>query len=104
VPTSAYFDKLYGRNHWKFSNVISLSIGQGELGITPLQMANTTAIIANGGYYYIPHVVHAIGNRKYLPKEFTTRQFCKVKPEHFFAVQDGMQKNHGSRYGSWVGS
>ncbi|MBL7925787.1 MAG: penicillin-binding protein 2 [Bacteroidia bacterium] len=92
VPTSAYFDKLYGRNHWKFSNVISLSIGQGELGITPLQMANTTAIIANGGYYYIPHVVHAIGNRKYLPKEFTTRQYCKVAPEHFFAVQDGMQK------------
>ncbi|MEO8146483.1 MAG: penicillin-binding protein 2 [Bacteroidia bacterium] len=92
VPTSQYFDKLYGRNHWKFSNVISLSIGQGELGITPLQMANTIAVIANRGFYYVPHVVHAIGNRKYLPKEFTVKNYSKVAPEIFDIVQDGMQK------------
>lgn len=92
VPTSQYFDKLYGKHHWKFSNVVSLSIGQGELGITPLQMANTVATIANRGYYYVPHVVHAIGNRKYLPKEFTTRNYSKVAAEYFDIVQDGMQK------------
>lgn len=92
VPTSQYFDKLYGQHHWKFSNVISLSIGQGELGITPLQMANTVAAIANRGYYYVPHVVHAIGTRKYLPKEFTVKNFTKVAPEYFDMVQDGMQK------------
>lgn len=72
VPTASLFNKIYGKNRWKYSNIISLAIGQGELGITPLQMANVTAIIANKGFYYIPHFKKQTGqNSKYSEKHFT---------------------------------
>ena len=61
VPSTAYFDRYYGKNRWKALTVISMAIGQGELGTTPLQMANMTAAIANRGYYYTPHIVKSIG-------------------------------------------
>jgi cell division protein FtsI/penicillin-binding protein 2 len=50
-------DKIYGRYRWQALTTISLGIGQGELGITPLQMANATASVANRGYYITPHIV-----------------------------------------------
>ena len=62
VPSTAYFDRYYGKNRWKALTVISMAIGQGEIGTTPLQMANMTAAIANRGYYYTPHIVKSIGN------------------------------------------
>ncbi|NBV05136.1 MAG: penicillin-binding protein 2, partial [Cytophagia bacterium] len=71
VPSPDYYDKIYGKNRWKSSTIISLSIGQGEFGITPLQMAHTMAIFANKGYYYTPHLVKAIdGNPKRIPAKF----------------------------------
>ena len=57
VPSYNYYDDLYGRNRWKFSNIYSLSIGQGELLVTPLQIVNLINIIANKGYYYKPHLI-----------------------------------------------
>ena len=57
IPTSAYYDKIYGRGHWKHSSVVSLSIGQGEIGATPLQIANLAAILANRGWYVTPHII-----------------------------------------------
>jgi penicillin-binding protein 2 len=60
IPSIRYYDKVFGKKAWKASNVISLGIGQAEMGITPLQNANLVAIIANKGWYYPPHVVKAI--------------------------------------------
>ena len=60
VPTIGYYDRVYGQNRWKFSNIYSLSIGQGETLVTPLQMANLGAILANKGYFYQPHIVKSI--------------------------------------------
>lgn len=60
VPTIEYYDKVYGAKRWKYSNIGSLSIGQGELLVTPLQMANLGAIMANRGYYITPHIVDRI--------------------------------------------
>ena len=60
VPDKNYFDDLYGKNRWKFSNIYSLSIGQGELLVTPIQMANLAAIIANRGKYISPHIIRSI--------------------------------------------
>ncbi|OEK02525.1 penicillin-binding protein 2 [Roseivirga sp. 4D4] len=57
VPDASYYDRLYDNKPWKYSNVASLSIGQGELLVTPVQMANVAAIIANRGHYYKPHLV-----------------------------------------------
>ena len=62
VPTSSFYDKAY-RGRWNGLTVISLAIGQGELGCTPLQMANFAATIANRGNYKIPHVVKRIHDR-----------------------------------------
>ena len=66
VPSTAYFDRYYGKNRWKALTVISMAIGQGELGTTPLQMANMTAAIANRGYFYTPHIVKSIGKMNLL--------------------------------------
>ena len=52
IPTSKYYDRIYGARHWRFSNIVSLSIGQGEIGATPLQIANLAAIMANRGWGY----------------------------------------------------
>lgn len=62
VPTPEYYNKVYKNQSWKSLTIISLGIGQGELGVTPLQMANMTAAIANRGYYYTPHFVTAIAS------------------------------------------
>ena len=57
IPDAAYYDKVYGKGRWKATTVISLSIGQGELLLTPLQIANMACILANRGYYMTPHIV-----------------------------------------------
>ncbi|MGC9344559.1 MAG: penicillin-binding transpeptidase domain-containing protein, partial [Bacteroidales bacterium] len=67
VPTPSYYDRYYGVGRWNFLTVISLAIGQGELGITPLQMANMTAAIANRGYYITPHVLKEIRSGEEIP-------------------------------------
>ncbi len=57
IPSVEFYDKLYGKQRWKTSNIRSLDIGQGEMLVTPLQMANLVAIIANRGFYYTPHLI-----------------------------------------------
>ncbi len=92
VPTVEYYNKFFGKGSWKSSTIISLSIGQGELGITPLQMANVACIIANKGYYYVPHVVKEIGAKHYLPAPFKIKHHTLIDPAYFDIIQDGMQK------------
>ena len=89
VPSADYYNRIYN-NRWNSYTVISLSIGQGEMGCTPLQMANMAAIIANRGYYYIPHVVKKIEGRDTINSRFTQRHYTKVAPEHFNSVVEGM--------------
>ena len=91
VKQSQYFEKIFGKN-WRSSNVISLSIGQGEVGLTPLQMANVSATIANRGFYYTPHVVRSIGDNNFVPAEFKVKHRTMVAPEFFDTVVAGMAK------------
>ncbi len=90
VPTSDYYDQVYGKGHWNFLTVRSLAIGQGELGITPLQMANLAAIIANRGYYYIPHVVKEIEGEQEIDERFLDRHYVSIDSIHFVDVVEGM--------------
>jgi len=60
VPTPEYYNKIYGKGQWHANTIISLSIGQGEILMTPLQMANGYALIANRGYYYTPHLIKKV--------------------------------------------
>ncbi len=89
VPESSYYDRIY-RNSWNPLTVISLSIGQGELGCTPLQMANYAATIANRGYYYIPHIVKEVEGEAELDPKFKERHYTKVDSKHFDPIVEGM--------------
>lgn len=93
VPTAAYYNKKHGKGMWKFSTAVSVGIGQGELLITPLQMANMTAIIANRGYYYIPHFAKEFeGDTTGILDRFKERHYTKVHPMHFEPVVNGMAR------------
>ena len=99
VPDSKYYDRRYHKGGWKSLTVISLSIGQGELGCTPLHLANLCATIANRGFYYIPHIIkdsetHRIDDR-YRERHYTAVDTC-----HFPKVINGMYRAVNSGYGS----
>ena len=89
VPDRAYYDRVY-RGSWNSLTVLSLSIGQGELGCTPLQMANLAAIIANRGYYYIPHIVKKIEGQDSIDRRFYERHYTMVEPKYFEPIIEGM--------------
>ena len=89
VPDRKFYDRRY-RGAWNSQTVLSLSIGQGELGCTPLQMANLAAIIANRGYYYIPHIVRSVEGRDSLDSRFYEKHYTKVDPKHFEPIVEGM--------------
>ena len=97
VPYSDYFNKLYPKNRggWRSPTIISMGIGQGEIQLTTLQMANMAATIANKGYYYIPHFAKGFLKNDTLlqkPKKFREKINVPVNPAHFYPIIDGMQK------------
>lgn len=91
APTVEYYNKKFKGNWWRALTIRSLAIGQGELGVTPIQMANCGAILANRGYYYEPHFIKEI-------EKDTLRSSIKVKHEtgiedrHFDPVYQGMMQ------------
>ena len=99
IPDSKYYNKVYGKGGWKATTVISLSIGQGEIGCTPLHLANLCATIANRGFYYIPHIIkdseHVTIDRKYKERHYTM-----VDTTHFPKVVGGMYRAVNSGFGS----
>lgn len=93
VPSVAYYNRVFGKGHWKSNTVVSLGIGQAELMLVPLQMANVVAIIANKGYYYIPHCLKGIGKKKELDTKFREKHLTAVtNPVFYDNVADGMEK------------
>lgn len=89
VPNRELYDRRY-RGVWNSLTLISMSIGQGELGCTPLQMANLAATIANRGHYYTPHIIKKIEGRDSIDTRFYERHDTGVEPKHFNVVVDGM--------------
>lgn len=90
VPQSTYYDKFYGRHHWNAHTIISLAIGQGELGVTPIQMANFCATIANRGWYYTPHVIKEIDGIPLIDSTYTIKHHTGIDKNNFDLVVDGM--------------
>ena len=91
VPSADYYNRKYHGN-WNSLTIISLAIGQGELGTTPLQMANLAATMANRGHYYIPHVVKSIAGQDSIDSRFYEKQYTMVSPHHFAPIVEGMYK------------
>lgn len=91
IPATTYFDKYYGMNRWKATTVLSMAIGQGEVGATPLQMANTTAAIANRGYFYTPHIVKSVGEEHKIDQLFVTKHSISIDTANFEKIVLGME-------------
>jgi penicillin-binding protein 2 len=91
IAPVSYFNRYYGANHWNALTTISLSIGQGEILITPLQMANLAATIANKGYYIIPHVVKEIENVDTIESRFYKKHMINIDTSNFVLVIRGME-------------
>ena len=91
IPNSAFYDKAY-RKSWNGLTVISISIGQGEVNLTPLQIANLSATIANRGYYLVPHVVKKIESEP-IDTLYTRRHYTKATRRAYDYVVAGMRSS-----------
>ncbi len=92
IPDVAYYDRKYGKVGWAFSTIYSVSIGQGEVLVAPLQMANLAAIFANKGWYYDPHVVRAVGHPDSVQQKYLTKHITDVDPKWYDHIQEGMRR------------
>ena len=88
IPNSKFYNKVLKRNNWNAHNIISIAIGQGEILVTPVQIANFAAVAANRGYYYVPHVVR---ERKG-PFRYTlyAKTLCGYRSLYFEIIAQGM--------------
>lgn len=122
IPTQKYFNRYFGETGWRALTIRSLSIGQGEVLVTPLQLANTMAVIANEGYYITPHLnksdtmlrrKHITSvDKKYFPVvnegmwrvfEFGTGRYYKVDSLSMCGKTGTVQNNHGKDHSLFVG-
>jgi penicillin-binding protein 2 len=90
IPASTFYDKRYNKR-WKFSNIISNAIGQGEISATPLQLANMTAAIANRGHYYPPHIIKSVGDSHAIDRKFVTKHSISIDTANFEKIVLGME-------------
>jgi penicillin-binding protein 2 len=94
IPDSKFYDYRYRREAtgWKATYMLSIGIGQGELMLTSVQMANIAAAIANRGFFITPHLVKSFVNSDIkIPQEFTTKKYMRIDRQHYTPVIDGMQ-------------
>ena len=99
IPDSKYYNRVYRKGGWKATTVISLSIGQGEIGCTPLHLANLCATIANRGFYYTPHIIKDSENVT-IDQKYKEKNYTMVDTTHFHKVIGGMYRAVNSGYGS----
>lgn len=90
IPNAQYYDKAY-RGSWNGMTIISISIGQGEVNLTPLQIANLGATIANRGWFITPHVVKEIEGEP-LDSLYTTRRYTMASEKNYDIVVKGMRE------------
>jgi penicillin-binding protein 2 len=94
IPTGKTYDKAYAGWKWDGKTILSNAIGQGEVLMTPIQLANFMATIANRGYYYTPHIVKKIeGNL--IDKSFRTKHTTSIDRKYFDPIVEGMNAVYG---------
>ncbi len=94
IPDSAYMDRRFGKRQWGLGDLINLGIGQGVISVSPLQVAQMTSTIANGGYRIKPHLVQSIqqSNSEVLNTPKVHEKIGWVKPEYLELVRTGMRR------------
>ncbi len=90
IPDTSFYNKWYGKNRWSFITIYSNSIGQGEVEVVPLQMANLACIVANRGYYYTPHLVRYYGPDSTKNPDFYEKHETGIERQYFDIAARGM--------------
>jgi len=90
IPNAKWYNSVYGENRWSANTIISVSIGQGEILATPLQIANLCATIANGGWFITPHIVKEISDT-IMPEDLLKKRGTTIDSNHYNAVAEGMR-------------
>lgn len=90
IPNAKYYDGFYKEGRWSANTIISVSIGQGEILATPLQIANLSATIANRGWFITPHAVKEIQDTV-MPSDLLKKRYPTVRGEYYDAVAEGMR-------------
>ncbi len=85
IPSESHYNKTYGQNGWRALTIRSLAIGQGEVLVTPLQLANATATIANEGFYITPHLLKTDSLKQRI-------HYAEVNNKYFASVKEGMKR------------
>lgn len=100
VPDADYYNRVYNGKYWRAVTTISNGIGQGELLVTPIQLANMTAAIANRGHYYTPHIVRSTNGEPIADSNFVKPKYTTIEPQYFEPVIQGMVDVFESRDGT----
>jgi penicillin-binding protein 2 len=90
IPDKAYYDKVYGEYRWAYSTIYSICIGQGEVTVSPFEMANLAVVMANRGYYYYPHFIKEIEGEE-IPAIYKKKNYTMVDTSYFPIIVEGMQ-------------
>lgn len=90
IPSSKYYNNIYTPGHWRALTIRSLAIGQGEILVTPLQLANLAVIVANKGYYFRPHILKSIDGKVNSVEKYTEKQYTNIDAEHFDVIRQSM--------------
>ena len=98
LPPSEVFDKIYGKGSWNAMTIRSLSIGQGEILATPLQLVNYACLVANRGFFYPPHVVRSVGGEK--TKFASDKNVSTINQEYIDVVREGMMEVFEGAHGT----
>ncbi|MCF8234865.1 MAG: penicillin-binding protein 2 [Bacteroidales bacterium] len=100
LPEASYFNRYYGRSGWRAITIRSFAIGQGEVELTPLQLANLTAILANRGFYITPHLVKAVDEQSNEFKRYAEKHQTAIDSINFTTVIEGMRQVYEGTHGS----
>jgi penicillin-binding protein 2 len=90
IPSREYYDKMYG-GQWNSVTIRSLGIGQGEVLVTPLQLCNIAALIANEGFFYPPHLIKCFGDTTAIPEVMTTKVDPGIDPKYVRIMKQGLR-------------
>ncbi|WP_209402211.1 penicillin-binding protein 2 [Pseudozobellia sp. WGM2] len=102
IPSKEYYDKWYGDNRWAPSYIISNSIGQGEVAVTPIQLANMTAAIANRGHYFTPHILKKVDGKDISIPDFVEPKHTTIDKRHFEPIVQGMADVYEKGTAKWI--
>ena len=100
VPSVDFYNRQYGKKRWKAPTVISLAIGQDALVVSPIQMANMCAAIANRGNYFTPHIVRKIDGKAIIDSTYTVAKHTSIDEKHFSTIIQGMEKVYTGHHGT----